>query len=91
MKQMVPEKAKSAARDLVVRRVVQEVRGALDRNRQSPFRSLKTLIPEHMSFFGRLQQRNQWNIIIAMDQSGSMATSQRAAHGIQNAFLRVGH
>ncbi len=106
MKNLVPEKAKAAARDLV-RRVVEEVRrrleskfaqairGALDRNRHSPFRSLanldwprtirrnlknympelKTLIPEHMSFFGRLQQRNQWNIIIAMDQSGSMATS----------------
>src|SRR6516165_3375010 len=106
MKDMVPEKAKSAARDLV-RRVVEEVRkrlesqftqairGALQRNRHSPFRSLPnldwprtirrnlknynpelgTFIPEHLSFFSRQQRQNQWNIIIAMDQSGSMATS----------------
>jgi hypothetical protein len=106
MKNMVPEKAKSAARDLV-RRVVEEVRkklesqftqairGALQRNRHSPFRSLPnldwprtirrnlknyqpdlgTFIPENLSFFSRQQRQNQWNIIIAMDQSGSMATS----------------
>lgn len=106
MKNMVPEKAKSAARDLV-RRVVEDVRkrlesqfaqairGALLRNRHSPFRSLpnldwprtirqnlkhynndlKTIIPRQISFFSRQQRRNQWNIIIAMDQSGSMATS----------------
>src|SRR6185436_19051978 len=36
---------------------------------------LGTIIPEHMSFFSRQQRQNQWNIIIAMDQSGSMATS----------------
>lgn len=106
MKNMVPEKAKSAARDLV-RRVVddvrkrlesqftQAIRGALQRNRHSPFRSLpnldwprtirrniknyntdlKTIIPEQISFFSRQQRQNQWNIIIAMDQSGSMASS----------------
>jgi hypothetical protein len=28
-----------------------------------------------LSFFGRQQRQNQWNVIIAMDQSGSMATS----------------
>jgi hypothetical protein len=106
MKNMVPERAKSAARDLV-RKVVddirkrlesqftQAIRGALQRNRHSPFRSLpnldwprtirqnirnyqpdlKTIIPERLSFFSRQQRQNQWNIIIAMDQSGSMATS----------------
>jgi hypothetical protein len=106
MKNMVPEKAKSAARDLV-RRVVEDVRkrlesqfeqairGALLRNRHSPVRSLnnmdwprtirrnlknynlelQTLIPEQISFFSRQQRRNQWNVIIAMDQSGSMASS----------------
>jgi hypothetical protein len=106
MKNMVPEKAKSAARDLVRRVVedvrkrlesqfVQAIRGALQRNRHSPFRSLpnldwprtirrniknyntdlQTIIPEQISFFSRQQRQNQWNIIIAMDQSGSMATS----------------
>lgn len=106
MKNMVPEKAKSAARDLVRRVVedvrkrlesqfVQAIRGSLQRNRHSPFRSLpnldwprtirrnlknynlelQTIIPEHISFFARQQRQNQWNIIIAMDQSGSMATS----------------
>lgn len=106
MKNLVPDKAKSAARELV-RRVVEDVRkrlesqftqairGALQRNRHSPFRSLPnldwprtirrnirnyrpelgTIIPEHLSFFSRQQRQNQWNIIIAMDQSGSMATS----------------
>lgn len=106
MKHLVPEKAKAAARDLV-RRVVSEVRkrleqkfaqairGALDRNRHSPFRSLPnldwprtirqnlkhyqpdlgTLIPERLSFFGRQQRRHAWNVIIAMDQSGSMHAS----------------
>jgi len=106
MKNMVPEKAKSAARDLV-RKVVEDVRkrlesqftqairGALQRNRHSPFRSLpnldwprtirrnlknynpdlQTFIPENISFFSRQQRQNQWNIIIAMDQSGSMASS----------------
>ena len=90
LKNMVPEKAKAAARDLV-RRVVEEVRkrlesqfaqairGALDRNRHSPFRSLpnldwprtirrnlknynpelKTIIPEHISFFSRQQRQNR--------------------------------
>jgi len=106
MKNMVPEKAKEAARDLVRRVVedvrrklesqfVQAIRGALMRNRHSPFRSLdnldwprtirrnlknynaelKTIIPEQISFFSRQQRQNQWNIIIAMDQSGSMASS----------------
>ena len=54
MKNLVPEKAKSAARDLV-RRVVEElrkrlesrftqaIRGSIDRNRHSPFRSLPNL------------------------------------------------
>lgn len=106
LKNLVPEKAKAAARDLV-RRVVEElrrklesrfaqaIRGALDRNRHSPFRSLpnldwkrtirrnlknyspqlKTIIPEHTYFFSRQQRQAEWNVIIAMDQSGSMHAS----------------
>jgi hypothetical protein len=106
LKNLVPEKAKAAARELV-RKVVEElrrrleqrmhqaVRGALDRNQHTPFRSLanldwqrvirrnlknynpdlQALIPEHLSFFSRHQKRNEWNVIIAMDQSGSMASS----------------
>ena len=106
LKNMVPDKAKAAARDLV-RRVVEElrkrlesqfaqaIRGALDRNRQSPFRSLpnldwkrtirrnlknynpelKAIIPEHTYFFSRQQRQAEWNVIIAMDQSGSMHSS----------------
>ena len=121
MKNMVPEKAKSAARDLVGRVVedvrrrlesqfVQAILGALLRNRHSPFCSLpnldwrrtirrniknynsdlKTFIPEHISFFGRQQRQNQWNIIIAMDQSGSMAASLIYG-GIMGAILaRIG-
>jgi hypothetical protein len=106
LKHMVPEKAKAAARDLV-RRVVEElrkrlesrfaqaVRGSIDRNQHSPFRSmanldwartirrnlknydpaLQTLIPEQISFFQRKRRQNEWNVIIAMDQSGSMHSS----------------
>jgi VWA domain containing CoxE-like protein len=106
LKNLVPEKAKAAARE-VVRKAVEElrrrlesrmrqaVRGALDRNQHTSFRSLAnldwqrvirrnlknyqpqlgTIIPEHLSFFSRHQRRNEWNIIIAMDQSGSMASS----------------
>ncbi|MHB1034792.1 MAG: VWA domain-containing protein [Pirellulales bacterium] len=106
LKNLVPEKAKAAARNLV-RRVVEElrkrlesrfaqaIRGSLDRNQHSPFRSLpnldwprtirrnlknynetlKTIVPEQISFFCRKRRQNEWNVIIAMDQSGSMATS----------------
>ena len=106
LKNLVAEKAKAAARDLV-RRVVEEVRkrlenkfvqairGALNRQQHSPFRSLanldwprtirknmkyynpelRTIIPEQMSFFSRQQRTNEWNVIIAMDQSGSMHSS----------------
>lgn len=106
LKNLVPDKAKAAARDLV-RRVVEElrrklesrfaqaIRGALDRNRHSPFRSLpnldwkrtirrnlknynpelKAIIPEHTYFFSRQQRQAEWNVIIAMDQSGSMHAS----------------
>lgn len=106
LKELVPAKAKEAARDLV-RRVVEElrkrlesqfaqaVRGSLDRNQHAPFRSLpnldwpqtirrnlknynpelQTIIPEHISFFRRQYRQNEWNVIIAMDQSGSMHNS----------------
>jgi hypothetical protein len=106
LKNLVPDKAKAAARE-VVRKAVEEirrrlesqmrqaVRGALNRNQHTSFRSLpnldwqrvirrnlknyqpelETIIPEHLSFFSRLQRRNEWNVIIAMDQSGSMASS----------------
>lgn len=106
LKNLVPEKAKAAARDLV-RKVVEElrkrlesrfaqaIRGALDRNRHSPFRSLpnldwkrtirrnlknynpdlKVIIPERTYFFSRQQRQAEWNVIIAMDQSGSMHAS----------------
>lgn len=106
LKNLVPEKAKEAARDLV-RKVVEElrkklessfaqaIRGALNRNQHTPFRSLpnldwprtirrnlkhydperKVIIPENISFFSRQQKQHEWNVIIAMDQSGSMASS----------------
>jgi hypothetical protein len=36
---------------------------------------LNALVPEQLSFFSRQQRHNEWNVIIAMDQSGSMASS----------------
>ncbi len=106
LKNLVPEKAKAAARELVARVVAElrqklesdfakAIRGSLNRNEHSPFRSLpnldwprtirrnlknynptlKTIIPEQMSFFSRRYRQNEWNVIIAMDQSGSMHSS----------------
>lgn len=106
LKDMMPEKTKETARE-VVRAVVDEimrrmhggveqaVRGALNRSRHSPIRSLpnldwqrtirrnlknydskrKTIIPESFHFFSRQQRRKEWNVIVCMDQSGSMADS----------------
>jgi hypothetical protein len=106
LKNMIPDKAKEAARD-IVRAVVEEfmkrmrggveqaVRGALDRSRHSPMRSLpnldwartirrnlknydrerKVVIPESFHFFARQHRRKEWNVIVCMDQSGSMADS----------------
>jgi len=47
----------------------------LRRNLKNYHPDLGTIIPEHLSFFSRQQRRNEWNIIIAMDQSGSMHNS----------------
>jgi len=33
------------------------------------------LIPDHFYFYSRAQQSNKWTVIVAMDQSGSMADS----------------
>ncbi len=106
LKNLIPERAKEAARE-VVRAVVEEimkrmrggveqaVRGALDRSRHSPMRSLpnldwartirrnlknydrerKVVVPESFHFFARQHRRKEWNIIVCMDQSGSMADS----------------
>jgi hypothetical protein len=106
MKDMIPDKAKDAARE-IVRKVVEEikkrmhgeleraVRGALDRSRHQPIASLpnldwkrtiaknlknyqkdrRTIIPDRFFFFARQHRRREWNVILAMDQSGSMASS----------------
>lgn len=117
LKNLVPEHAKAAARDLV-RRVVEElrkqletqfvqaVRGAVNRSEHSAFRSLpnldwphtirrnlkhynaelQSIIPENISFFRRKHRQNEWNVIIAMDQSGSM-TGSLIWGGIMGAIL----
>jgi hypothetical protein len=106
LKGMLPERTKETARE-VVRAVVEDilrrmrggveqaVRGALDRSRHSPIRSLPNLdwartlrrnlknydaergvlIPETFHFFARQHRRREWNVIVCMDQSGSMADS----------------
>ncbi|RYE84136.1 MAG: VWA domain-containing protein, partial [Myxococcales bacterium] len=35
----------------------------------------RTLIPERFHFFARQRRRREWNVIVCMDQSGSMADS----------------
>jgi hypothetical protein len=106
LKEMIPEKTKDTARE-VVRAVVEEIirkmrggveqaiRGALNKSRHSPIRSLpnidwnrtirrnlknydktrKVIIPETMHYFARQHRRREWNVILCMDQSGSMADS----------------
>jgi len=106
LKGMIPDETKETART-IVRAVVEEIkkrldaqieqaiRGALDRSRHSPIRSLpnldwkrtiggnlknyirekKTIIPERFYFWARQQRRREWNVIVCMDQSGSMAES----------------
>ena len=106
LKGMIPEKTKETAR-MVVRAVVDElikkmeseiisaVRGAIDRSRHSPLKSLpnldwkrtigknlanyikekKTIIPDRFFFWSRQLRRREWNVIVCMDQSGSMAES----------------
>src|SRR4051812_37873847 len=37
--------------------------------------SRKTIIPDHFFFYARQQRRREWNVIVCMDQSGSMADS----------------
>lgn len=106
LKEMIPERTKETAR-IVVRAVVEEiikklqselesaVRGALDRSRHSPMRSLpnldwrrtiranlknyqeaqRTIIPDQLFFWARQRRRKEWNVIVCMDQSGSMAES----------------
>jgi hypothetical protein len=106
LKGLIPEKTKDTARE-IVRAVVEDImkrlrggveqaiRGALDRARHSPTRSLpnmdwartirrnlknydkkrKVVIPESFHFFARQQRRKEWNVIVALDQSGSMADS----------------
>ncbi len=106
LKGMIPDKTKETAR-IVVRAVVEElikkleseiisaVRGALDRSRHSPIKSLpnldwkrtigknlhnyiaekKTIVPDRFFFWSRQTRRKEWNVIVCMDQSGSMAES----------------
>lgn len=106
LKGMIPEKTKETAR-MVVRAVVEElmkkmesdiisaVRGAIDRSRHSPLKSLpnldwkrtigknlhnyvkekNTIIPDRFFFWSRQLRRREWNVIVCMDQSGSMAES----------------
>jgi len=45
------------------------------RNLKHYNRDLKTIIPQEISFFSRQHRQNEWNIVIAMDQSGSMHNS----------------
>jgi Mg-chelatase subunit ChlD len=106
LKGMIPDKTKETAR-IVVRAVVDElikklqsdivsaVRGALDRSRHSPLKSLpnldwkrtigknlknyvkerNTVIPDRFFFWSRQLRRKEWNVIVCMDQSGSMSES----------------
>ena len=47
----------------------------IGRNLKNYQPSLGTIIPEKVFFFSRAQRTNHWTVIVAMDQSGSMAES----------------
>jgi predicted metal-dependent peptidase len=47
----------------------------INRNLKNYNTELNKLIPERFYFFDRARRSNQWNIILDMDQSGSMADS----------------
>jgi hypothetical protein len=49
------------------------------RNLKNYDRQHKVLVPESFHFFARQQRRREWNVIVCMDQSGSMASS--VVHG----------
>src|SRR5262249_12079824 len=45
------------------------------RNLKNYDRKRKVLVPESFHFFARRHRRREWNVIVCMDQSGSMAAS----------------
>jgi len=47
----------------------------IGRNLKNYQPSLGTIVPEKVYFFSRAQRSNRWNVIVCMDQSGSMAES----------------
>jgi hypothetical protein len=47
----------------------------IGRNLKNYQPSLGTIVPEKVYFFSRAQRSNKWNVIVCMDQSGSMAES----------------
>ncbi len=47
----------------------------IGRNLKNFQSSLGTIVPEKVYFFSRAQRSNKWNVIVCMDQSGSMAES----------------
>jgi Mg-chelatase subunit ChlD len=44
-------------------------------NLKNYIREKKTIIPDRFFFYARQQRRKEWNVIVCMDQSGSMADS----------------
>jgi hypothetical protein len=47
----------------------------IGRNLKNYLPERRTIIPERFFFYARQQRRREWNVIVCMDQSGSMADS----------------
>lgn len=45
------------------------------RNLKNYNKDLKTIIPERMYFYDSIRKKNKWNVIVDIDQSGSMGAS----------------
>lgn len=50
-------------------------KATINRNIKNYQPSLEAIVPERVFFFSRSRQVNAWNVIVALDQSGSMADS----------------
>lgn len=106
LKDQIPQKSKSAAREFI-KRLVEQINKMLEndirssvtaavnkrehsaipsasaidfkytirRNLKNYNQGLKTIIPEKVWFFDRKNSVNKWNIILDIDQSGSMGES----------------
>src|SRR5438309_4960772 len=55
-------------------------RSTIRKNLKNYNQERKVIIPDSFHFFARQNRRKEWNVILCMDQSGSMADSRSEEH-----------